>query len=250
MPETPWKTERNTEEENSARQNLIELFERTPIPKNDLLNNLGLFTNRQSLTRTIFMYELYSEIVDIHGDVMEFGTRYGENITLFSNFRGFMEPYNHSRKIIGFDTFEGFPESAISKQDTSAEPDEFIIPQDYEEYLDKLMEYHETESPISHKKKYDLIKGDVTETLRTYLDENPQTIIALAYLDLDLYEPTREVLKLIEPRLPKGAVIGFDELNTDRWPGETKAFDEVLGIANYEIRRSPFGSNPSYIIKK
>jgi hypothetical protein len=123
------------------------------------------------------MYELYSEIVDIHGDVMEFGTRYGENITLFSNFRGFMEPYNHSRKIIGFDTFEGFPESAISKQDTSAEPDEFIIPQDYEEYLDKLMEYHETESPISHKKKYDLIKGDVTETLRTYLDDNPQTII-------------------------------------------------------------------------
>ena len=29
-------------------------------------------------------------------------------------------------------------------------------------------------------------------TLRKYLDDHPETIVALAYFDFDLYEPTRK----------------------------------------------------------
>ena len=39
---------------------------------------------------------------------MEFGVRWGQNLITLNNLRGIYEPFNHSRKIIGFDTFEGF----------------------------------------------------------------------------------------------------------------------------------------------
>jgi hypothetical protein len=34
---------------------------------------------------------------------------------------------------------------------------------------------------------------------------------ALAYFDLDLYEPTRAVLEQIRPYLTKGSIVAFDE---------------------------------------
>ena len=40
---------------------------------------------------------------------MEFGVRWGRNMSLYTSLRHIYEPYNSSREIIGFDTFEGFP---------------------------------------------------------------------------------------------------------------------------------------------
>ena len=51
--------------------------------------------------------------------------------------------------------------------------------------------------------------------------------MSLLYLDFDLYEPT----KCAFPRMPKGAVVAFDELNHAAWPGETMALLDTLGIA-------------------
>lgn len=179
---------------------------------------------------------------------MEFGVRWGQNLALFQSFRGMYEPYNHNRKIIGFDTFEGFP--AVDKKDGDdkiASVGAYSTTKGYEEHLDKVLQYHETESPISHIKKYELVKGNAIHELKKYLEENPQTIISFAYFDFDIYSPTLECLKLIKERLSKGAIIGFDELNTKQFPGETLAFDEVFGIKNYQIHRSPISSAQSYI---
>ena len=97
------------------RGGYFEKFKNAPIPDNELLTNLGLFINRQSLSRVIFMNELYQKIINVNGVVMEFGVRWGQNLSLFSNFRGMYEPYNYTRKIIGVDTFSGFP--SIHKND-------------------------------------------------------------------------------------------------------------------------------------
>ena len=97
-------------------------------------------------------------------------------------------------------------------------------------------------------KKYELVKGDASKTLEKYLQQHPETIVALAYFDFDIYEPTKKCLELIKGRLSKGSIIGFDELNFSEFPGETIALDEVLGIQNYRIVRSPITPLPSYII--
>jgi hypothetical protein len=50
--------------EKTARQQFFELFQRCPIPDNELLGNLGLFINRQSLSRILYMHDLYRRIIN------------------------------------------------------------------------------------------------------------------------------------------------------------------------------------------
>lgn len=239
----------STENEYKKRDEFYELFEKTSIPKNEVLQNLGLYINRQSLSRILFMNELYKKIVDVHGIVIEFGVRWGQNLALFESFRGMYEPFNYNRKIVGFDTFEGF--KSLDKNDGKCEiisEGAYSVTENYEEYLEKILDYHESESPIPNVKKYELIKGDATKTIHEYLEKNPETIIAFAYFDFDIYKPTKECLEAIKSHLTKGSIIGFDELNYHNFPGETIAFKEVFGLDKYKIRRSNLSPLQSYII--
>ena len=118
----------------------------------------------------------------------------------------------------------------------------------YETYLTSILNYHESESPLSHLVKYELVKGDVSHTLEQYLEANPQTIVALAYFDMDIYEPPRNCLRLIRNRLTRGSVLGFDELNNSVFPGETRALAEEMGLSNVALRRFPNSSDASYLV--
>jgi len=229
------------------RAEFLRLFKQTPIPDGEVLNNLGLFISRQNLSRILFVHELYTKILDVHGIVVEFGVRWGQNLALFEALRGIYEPFNYNRTIVGFDTFGGFP--AVDPKDGArvAEGDYTVAP-GYDDYLDRVLRYHESESPIAHKKKYELVKGDATQTIDDYLERHPETIVALAYFDFDLYTPTRKCLEAIRSRVTKGSVLAFDELNTPEFPGETLAVMEVLGLDRYAIKRSPLNPLCSYLV--
>jgi len=233
--------------EKESRSNIVKFFKDTPIPDDEVLSNLGLFISRQSLSRMLFMHELYLKALPVHGIVIEFGARWGQNLALFQNFRGIYEPFNHNRKIVGFDSFSGFP-SVHKKDGTSevAKKGAYSVTKNYEEYLDKILSYHESESPISHLKKYEIIKGNAVHEIEKYLSKNPQTIVALAFFDFDIYEPTKKCLEAISGHLTKGSVIGFDELNSPDFPGETLALKEVFGLDKYSIKRSNFTPMQSY----
>ncbi|MBU0667066.1 MAG: crotonobetainyl-CoA--carnitine CoA-transferase, partial [Nanoarchaeota archaeon] len=125
---------------------------------------------------------------------------------------------------------------------------DYGVTKEYEKYLQKILNYHESECPISHIKKFEIIKGNAIKKLKDYLKNNPETIIAFAYFDFDLYEPTKKCLELIKGHLTKGSIIGFDELNVKEFPGETIALKEVFGLGKYKIKRSPISSLQSYII--
>jgi len=237
----------STEKEKESRNTLFDNFKNSPIPREEQLQNLGLYINRQSLSRILFMNELYKMTLDIHGVVMEFGVRWGQNLALFSNFRGMYEPFNYNRKIIGFDTFDGFP-SVHEKDGAQVAEGDYNVTDNYEEHLDRILKYHQSESPIPQKKKYQLVKGDASDSLKNYLEENPETIVSLAYFDFDIYLPTKNCLELIKDRVTKGSVIAFDELNCPEFPGETLALKEVFGLDKYSIRRSPLNPLISYII--
>lgn len=231
------------------RNNFLELFKNSPIPENEKLTNSGLFVKRQDLTKQLFFNDLYGKFLDVHGVIMEFGVRWGQNLVTLNNLRGIHEPYNHSRKIIGFDTFEGFAE--VDAKDGSHEiikKGAFSVTKNYEDYLAQVLEYHHSECPLSHIKKNTLIKGDATKTLESYLKEHPETIIAFAYFDFDVYEPTKKCLELIKPYLTKGSIIGFDELNDPQFPGETVALRESLGLQNIRIQRSKYSGIQSFYI--
>ncbi len=86
------------------------------------------------------------------------------------------------------------------------------------------------------------------ETLPRYLEEHPHLVVSLLHLDADLYEPTRVTLELLLPRMPRGAVVAFDELNMDLFPGETLAAMETVGLRNLRLRRFPFATSLSWAV--
>jgi hypothetical protein len=237
----------SNQHEIDQRNKFLQLFKNTAIPDNEVLENLGIFLKRQTLSRILFMDELYKKIINVHGVVMEFGVRWGQNLALFESFRGIYEPYNYNRKIIGFDTFNGFPE-VHSKDGGMVHSGDYSVTSNYEHYLEEVLIYHESLSPISHLKKFELVKGDAIITIDDYLKHHPETIVAFAYFDFDIYLPTKKCLEAIKDRITKGTVIAFDELNCKEFPGETLAFKEVFGLDRYAIRRSPLNSLCSYVV--
>lgn len=219
----------------------------SPIPDAELPMNIGLYSSRMQLSRLLLMERLYRSIVPVHGVVMEFGVRWGQNMALFANLRGMYEPYNYNRKIVGFDTFDGFP-SVHEKDGETAGAGDYAVSHDYASYLSGLLEQHEADSPIAHKRKFELVVGNATETIHDYLERQPETVVALAYFDFDIYEPTKACLQAILPRVTKGSVLAFDELNCPEFPGETLAVLETIGLSKFGLQRDPNNPLVSWVV--
>ena len=235
--------------EGTARAAFEEKLHNSTLPPGQLLSNIGLFIESKHLARILFMDHLYRQIVDVQGCVMEFGCRWGQNLALFSALRGLYEPFNRHRHIVGFDTFEGFPDVVPEdgKSDLMNVGNLATTP-GYKDELAGILDLHEQLNPLSHIKKHTLVPGDACDELPRYLEQAPHTMVALAYFDFDLYAPTHRCLEIIRPRLTKGSVVGFDELNDPDSPGETLALMEVFGLENIRVKRFPYASRVSYFV--
>lgn len=238
-----------SEEEKVLAKGLTGLLKSCPIPDDELLSNLGLFLTSKSLSRILAMNHLYQQIIDMHGIIIDFGTRWGQNAVLFSALRAIYEPFNSRRKLVAFDTFTGFP--GISSQDGNSPlmkvGTDGVTP-DYEKYLENLLTIHEGLNPLGHIKKFEVVKGDACVELPAYLARNPETLISLAHFDFDLFEPTRECLRLIRPHLFKGSILAFDELNDHDSPGETIALREVFAMNDIKLERFRYASRTAYFV--
>lgn len=236
-------------EEVSGRAKLLDLFQNNPIPPGQILENLGLFLESKNLSRILFMNYLYQKIIETQGVIMEFGTRWGQNSAIYTALRGMYEPFNRHRKIISFDTFTGFP--SLMPEDGKSDLmsiGQLTTTENYEEYLQDVLDAHQNLNPLSHIPKNEICKGDAVLELKKYLDRHPETIVAFAYFDFDIYQPTLECLELIKPRLVKGSVLGFDELNDPDSPGETLALMESFGLSSVRLKRYQYASRVSYFI--
>lgn len=233
----------------SSRKDLVKLFNEIQLPDDEFLSQLGLFLTSKNLARIMIMAHLYEQIVDTMGVVMEFGCRWGQNLAIWTALRGIYEPFNWHRKIIGFDTFEGFP-SLDAKDGNSKlmKKGNLTLPPNHDILLDKLLTVHEQDNPLPHIKKFEIVKGDATETLPEYLEQNKHTIISLAFFDFDIYRPTKICLNLIKPRLVKGSIVAFDELNDADCPGETLAIMETFGLNNIRLKKYKYASRISYFV--
>ncbi len=230
-------------------QQLTVQLKNTPIPDTEILHNLSLYQTHSAMAHQIYINDLYKKIIDIPGVIMEFGVRWGRNLSLFSTLRDLYEPMNYARKIIGFDTFEGFP--SVSDQDGNHEVIQvgsYSVSNNYDEYLKGLLSARETAGLMSKKNNFELVKGDATRTLPEYMKEHQETIISFAYFDMDLYKPTKDCLMSIIDRIPKGGIIAFDELNCSEFPGETVALIETLGLHKRPIFRNRYIPYQSYVV--
>jgi len=230
-----------SDEQLAHREVLYRLFRERPMPDDQLMICLGLFMRSSALAKILFLNELYELINDKPGVIVEFGTWWGQNLALFENLRALHEPFNASRRVIGFDTFTGYP--SVSDQDRRSETiveGGYKVSDDYENFLDSLLRYHEDNNVLRNVRKTELVKGDVEKTAKDYFGKHPEIVIALAYFDMALYEPSKAAFEAIKPHLIPGSVLMLDEFNSREYPGETVAFQEIMGDLSFEFRKSRF----------
>jgi Macrocin-O-methyltransferase (TylF) len=233
----------------AARARMGSLLRETPIPTEELSKNLLLYLRREMLADVLAMDGLYRRILDVPGSILEFGVRWGRRLGLFTALRELYEPYNFNRRVYGFDTFSGLPAtSAADGHGSDLRPGALAVSPGYQRHLEDALAVHESESLYAHIRRFGLLCGDVGETLPGFLEAHPDLIIAMAYFDLDLYEPTRVCLELIQSRLVGGSVIAFDELADPRFPGETAAARDILDLPTTRVERFPFHPYPAFIV--
>jgi hypothetical protein len=214
------------------------------------LSSFARFVPRQALATFLARERLFQQIREVHGHIVECGVFRGAGFFSWSNLSAIFEPYNHVRRIIGFDTFEGF--TAVSNDDVGgAMPYKHVggLATHAGAEIRQAIELHDLNRPIGHIRRSELVVGDACETIPVYVSENKHLVVALLYLDFDVYEPTKIAIETFWPRMPKGSVIAFDELNQKQWPGETMAVLHSIGIETLRIRRFEFNPQISYAVK-
>jgi len=207
--------------------------------------NFPLYVRRQDLTKFLVRYELFKMAMHVHGHIVECGVGDGGGLLAWYHLSSIFEPYNHVRKILGYDTFSGFP--VVSPKDGTHHTIGEQAFHSYDEIV-RLAEYHDNNRPIGHIPKLELVKGNASETIPWYLKNNPHVLIAIAYMDFDIYQPTKTALELFLPRMPKGAIIAFDEACNANWPGETIALLESIDMRHLKLRRFSWQSTTSYAV--
>lgn len=203
---------------------------------------------RQTMSRILYYEKLYKKIIGVPGSILEFGVQWGATLSQLISLRGMYEPYNHRRHIYGFDTFDGLLNVSEELDGEFVKNGDYSTFTGYEEELEKILTIHEKNNPISHIKKFSLIKGDILETFPIWLEENPHSIVSMAIFDLDIYEPTKKTLELVLPKLTKGSLIVFDEVNCKEFPGETRALNDIIGSSKMKLNHFPHQPNSAWAV--
>lgn len=215
------------------------------------LEALAKFGSRQSLTKLMARWEVFKQQLEVNGSIVEVGVHRGASLMAWAQFSSILEPVNYLRKIIGFDTFSGFP--SLDQKDTVGDSEHLTVGgfdagDSTKVDLERSIELYDQNRLMNHIPKMELVAGDASKTIPKYIEENPHTVVSLLHLDADLYEPTKVALKHLVPRMPKGAIICFDELNMKILPGETTATLEECGIKNLRLKRLPWATSMSWAV--
>ena len=237
-----------TPAEQQVGQNIERIFNACPDSVEVKLENFPKYVRRQHLKRFLALYELFKLVLPVKGSIVECGVFRGFGLMSWAKLSTMLEPENLTRRIYGFDTFAGFPSHSDKDTNSVAMPEQGALYADSYEELTALLEEYDRDRFLGHIDKVHLVKGDVTETIPRFVTEHPHLVVSLLFLDLDLYEPTKAAIEHFLPRMPRGAVIAFDELDNPMWPGETLAMLDCVGAARLRLRRLEWDPYIGYAI--
>ena len=196
------------------------------------------------LQRHIF----FEKIKDLPGDIVELGVFKGSGIATWCKLIELNNAYSNS-KVIGFDLFDTNNDIITKYKNGDSMNHVYnrvnsndLTLETVNNNLDKLNTKY---------KKYLLIKGDIVQTTKKFVDENPGLRISLLYIDVDLSEPTYHGLKNLWDNIIPGGYIIFDEYNIHKFD-ECNGVDKFLKENNieYEIKSINSIAPTAYLIKK
>jgi macrocin-O-methyltransferase TylF-like protien len=237
-----------TDEEKQVGRKIEAIFCESPDTVEEKLEAFPRYVRRQHLKRFLAMYEIFKLALPVKGSVIECGVFRGFGLMSWAKMSTILEPENLTRRIYGFDTFEGFPDVHDKDGNALASPAAGDLRASSFDELTQLIHEYDRDRFLGHIPKVELVRGDLVKTIPEFLQSHSHLVVSLLFLDCDLYEPTKAAIEAFVPRMPKGAILAFDELDNPIWPGETLAVLESLGIHQLRLQRLPWDPYISYAI--
>jgi O-methyltransferase len=159
-----------------------------------------------TLLEAAYILKSLDKIKDVQGDWCEYGVAHGKTSAFLAQVM-LREPT--TRKLWLYDSFEGLPRphekdillhDIFKKQTINAYEGAISIPE--------RCVLAELESVTPDLKYFRIVKGWIT--LESLKAQSPDQI-SFAYLDMDFYQSTYEVLKFLIDRMPKGGIAVIDD---------------------------------------
>mgnify|MGYP006182559961 CR=1 FL=1 len=212
----------------------------------DNYNNFIFSNDARIFNKMIKRSEIYLNVKNIVGDILEFGVFKGASLSLWCKLINMYEP-NSITKVIGFDYFNS-EEVIDNLNGLNKSMMENVISR--VQKCDLSIESVQKKLSIFNPSKYKLIKGDAVLTSKVFVNDNPGLKIKLLYMDLDVGEPTYKILLNLWNKISVGGIIVFDEYAYHQW-------DESIGVDNFlktikgEYEQFPTHIySPTFYIKK
>lgn len=182
----------------------------------DLLGKYPILSDQVSREELVKILASLEDVLrkNIDGDVVELGCYVGTT-TLF--LRRLLLQHESDKILHAYDSFAGLPPKTV--QDASPAGEQFKAGELRAQKSELIRHFKQAglPLPVMHKAWF----SDLT------LDDMPERI-AFAFLDGDFYDSIHDSLKLVWPRLTKGAVVVVDDYQSEALPGAKRAVDEWL----------------------
>lgn len=233
------------------------ISEQYPHSLQHVLGHWPVYTKRILIARFLAHWEIYKQIAELPGSILELGVSRGVSLFSFHKFLEITHPADTGRRVYGIDSFEGLTDFA-DKDGTAPvnAPDADRVVGGWsagpvEGELTALADLFNADNVLA-RERVRIVKGRVQDVLLPFLAERPGLRFSLVHFDMDLYEPTRYALDALWDHIVPGGAVVFDEYAVSPWEGETRAVDEFLRERDVKVvlKKLPWAPTPgAYFIK-
>jgi hypothetical protein len=231
------------------------ILEGSPHSEEHLLALWPVYVRRISMVRFISHYELFKKIQNLPGDILDLGVSRGVSFFTFHKMLELFNPTDTSRKVIGVDSFEGLQDfsasDGIQHSDVGKSQGGWSA-KGVESEIMQMLDLHNSDGVLS-KNRGMIYKTRIQDLGSRLAQDRPGMRIALLHLDMDLYEPTLEALRMFWDLVLPGGLVVFDEFALPPWEGETKAWEDFAAERqlSYVIEKFPGTLNPNgFLVKR
>ena len=221
----------NFNEDDNIEQLLLDhltQFNVSQVEQNELFS---VYTRRIHLKRFLAHYELYRQVKDLPGDIIELGVYNGSSLMSWANFLEIFNMGDRQKQVFGFDDFKPFQGHAAD-----------------ENRLRDAIDIFDKDRFIPYKPRVKVFAGDILQTLPLFIRDTPGLRLNLVHFDCDYYEPTKLALELLWPLVVKGGICIFDEYGIKPWGGESNAVDDFF--KDKTLHKFPWAPNPGgWVVK-
>ncbi len=210
----------------------------------DAFNEFIFSSDRKLFGKLASKLEFVEHVKDVPGDIVELGVFKGSG--MMGWLKSLSQVSINHKNVVGFDFFDA--DSTVESVGSSDQQvmeslfkDRGFDPEGYEVELENVL----TSAGFGN---FELVKGDVTETVQQYLEDNPGFRASIVNFDLDIEEPTETCLELLWDRVVPGGVVIFDEYAIKQWT-ESNAVDRFVKDNFLTLKPTRYFAPSAYVEK-